>query len=598
MDTNTNEYIEYMLTKQSKCHDIMYKGNSRSLDTTVVHEILKTGFISGNLMKAVQCFFTRLFYESGKYYNSKNEPVDMDTLSTAVHAYIKSMKQLGVSSASGYVFFMDFVNKTIQVIMKIPQSGIYNVLDMKREYFIGLYCMNNMRYLLPNFMYTLGGFMCTLGNPRTGICANTGDPEYPFMVLEKINGQSLYELLRSDTLVYEDLVSIILQILVALDVAQREYQFTHHDMHVANVMVRKSLPGEQYTVQSGHYTYTFQNLNYVAVIIDYGRSSVKHKHRYIGTDLYRDVYNFMVPGEDMYRVVTSMYYYLKNVRLREQFSALFSFFEQDEPYQYNTRNQRAKEGVQDYFNHVPYSQIATYTPDAYLHFLFTHTYSHLPHNMVSRTPRMVYDSLEYNSARIPHNAIFNDIERGYSQTVGDVLECIGRDSETSLVMMVYYLNLLLSYGNMLINSPQIKAYIEHYKDIIYRNRKVLLNNDLVYVDELEKIEPLQHDYVKKIQYIVSGTMLDDMYSLRKYAVDNAKPLKKHAVRMDAYVQFIYTASQVSHMDADVEYIYTRLVKSRAVREYMSNNSYESTLRWVKTLKASLQVKDIVPDYLK
>ena len=186
--------------------------------------------------------------------------------------------------------------------------------DMKQEYFIGAKIINKLRYKVPTFMYTLGIFGCDPFVIDGKICTKD-TPKVPFMIAENIPGKTVTDMIESRELSFKSWLNIFMQLLASLELAQRECQFTHYDLHTQNVMVRK-VEKMSYCVELGNTIIHFKDVTEIPVIIDFGLASVSDENKHYGSEIGMEKFNIlqtMTPGHDMYKFwLSSLYFFMKS----------------------------------------------------------------------------------------------------------------------------------------------------------------------------------------------------------------------------------------------------------------------------------------------
>ena len=143
------------------------------------------------------------------------------------------------------------------------------------ENFVGKNVINELLKTIPNFVYTFNSYE---------------DDESYNVVMEKVKGVSLLNcLISEDSCLFDKgvfrfnkLYEILIQIALAIKVAQNKCGFVHYDLVPWNIMLQKLSKKItiDYTVSVGK-TYKITT-DIVAVIIDYGKSHVIHKGRHYG----------------------------------------------------------------------------------------------------------------------------------------------------------------------------------------------------------------------------------------------------------------------------------------------------------------------------
>jgi len=155
----------------------------------------------------------------------------------------------------------------------IGKTGFNNVkmLENAHESFIGIKTVNSLVAKLPHFCYVFGSIDDTRDTPKT-------------IFLEYINGISLFQWLKSPQYNFKQLLSILLQLNLALHVAQNSVGFVHNDLYPWNIML--SSFNDLFCSYSAERLDAPKSINYyintetiltmkpeiIPVIIDYGKS--------------------------------------------------------------------------------------------------------------------------------------------------------------------------------------------------------------------------------------------------------------------------------------------------------------------------------------
>ena len=157
---------------------------------------------------------------------------------------------------------------------------IKNTSDSKKmrehihEAFIGIREINELVKIIPNFAYTFQGYK--------------EDSEYN-VVVEKIDGITLRDYLLGNSFNFTEFFKILIQICLAVKVAQNKCGFVHYDLVPWNVILQK-LPNKvkiDYFI-SYNEIYSLET-DLIPVLIDYGKSHVIHKGKHFG---YINMFNF------------------------------------------------------------------------------------------------------------------------------------------------------------------------------------------------------------------------------------------------------------------------------------------------------------------
>lgn len=283
--------------------------------------------------------------------------------SAATRHYLQHLQQIGDKSAEGYAMTADVHEVTVGeklFVLKAPRKP-YLSQGLLHEYFIGAYGTNQLRNLIPTFSYIFGSFQCSppyfedpayLGEGPTSrgkeealtYCQNK-KYQVNYVLYENIKGVSLHKYVQTAKL--PDYLSILIQIIFAIQLAFDVCGFSHNDLHDENVLVVE-LP-EPITIRlKTRDGYRYLRTRVVAKIIDYGRSHITYKgkhygYSFISSGIYPDR---AFPLADIYKLLmfdlTSMAYgdkhpnnleglpdqgvRLKNPDLYNQIKTLITYF--------------------------------------------------------------------------------------------------------------------------------------------------------------------------------------------------------------------------------------------------------------------------------
>jgi serine/threonine protein kinase len=262
------------------------------------------------------------------------------------------------------VFLTDL--ESMKVILKIPKEKKskpcfekYSRKDTNliREGYIGVNVLNNLRYIVPNFMYTFGVFT----NDKNELC----------LACEYIEGITLQEAIKTNVITTDIFMNIFIQVLLCLEVAQREYRFCHYDLHSNNIILRKLKNPYKYTVVLDNKQYDIVAKDYIATLIDFGLSSVTINNLTIGEYNYTDhgIFNYCLQGVDMYKFLFYSYIYAKEP-LRKYIGSLFLFYESYDPYRIiNANNQNIETYAKEYIRQISFTRISSYIPLEFIEWL-------------------------------------------------------------------------------------------------------------------------------------------------------------------------------------------------------------------------------------
>jgi hypothetical protein len=229
-----------------------------------------------------------------------------------------------------------FVYIKNNLVYKFPVD-INHVSNITNSYIAGTK-LNNLKVFVPNFPQTKELF-----------CYK----KIEFVSQDYIKGDMFDDLIKKDKLNFDQFINIYVQILFALEIAQRQYRFCHYDLHTKN-----------YTLVISDTRVDITAENYIPMIIDYGLSSIQFNNEIIGTTHYRHagIEKYLTPCFDMYKLLYYCYLTTKG-NLQRQIGELFLFFGDKDPYKILLADSEKISDIDKTFlKDVTYSEIAACTP--------------------------------------------------------------------------------------------------------------------------------------------------------------------------------------------------------------------------------------------
>ena len=578
------EYINKNLTNLTLCTLLDNNNNLKKdidqISTPIVKDILENNFNNGQYMNAVLCMFDNLFLST-----SKSKQQGIFHLSVDITKWVKNLKKLDVDSTSGYVYFSDILSD-IKVIIKLPKYS-YDYNEMIREYFIGISEINKLRYMVPNFVYTFGSFICPIDNDS--LCkGNDNSDSLPFVVFENIPGENMQKMLQKNKLTFPQYLGMFIQILLALEVSQREISFTHFDFHTANLMCRTIKDSYKYKVPLDNTLYEVTANEYIPVIIDFGLSTVKKDETVIGSYTFPEhgMMNFMLPGVDMFKFLCYSCIFSKGY-IQRQILNLMSFYGKEDPYKFLIGANKAIDLAHDeYAKKGSYSRVTTYTPIEFLNWILEQPeYSDISSVYIKKIDRNVYIPLSYSITIQTYDDIFKQSKVGRKKAIELVDKCIS--SNSSYIMSKYYIYMLNGYNKKLL-SKKLKIIIQKIKSDIRQTRLHLINTDY---KMLMQYKNLSIPNIIKIQDD-SKRILNIKINSKKLKTQKKQVLKLieryfsnilFFTEILPYLQFMYTIKEVNLEKIYVKFL-SSFISSPQYKTYIQYNiSINKTQRWCNCL---------------
>ncbi len=279
----------------------------------------------------------------------------------------KNVFKVDTESAESYIY-VDNTSKTLFKVSKNDDSKT----NLLRSYYIGKE-LNKLRSIVPNFVLT----------------KQVHDQSRLAVSYEYIQGETLEMCINS--LTFPQFLNIFIQILFALELAQRHCMFCHYDLHLDNIIMKPIESPHTYTIILDDDKYEITGNAYIPVIIDFGLASSIIQDKVFGTRSYDycGIMNYPIQGSDMYKLLFHSYA-ASTGTLQRQIGSLFHFYGAYDPYKILVSSQtELVEISKEYLKQVSTSRIAAYTPLEYIMWIMSNSdYSKLL--SVNKMKRYIY----------------------------------------------------------------------------------------------------------------------------------------------------------------------------------------------------------------
>jgi len=126
------------------------------------------------------------------------------------------------------------------------------------ELFVAKNCTNNLLKFCPNFAYILGHYKDENDNLTT--------------LVENIEGITFLDYIKSNDFNIDEYLFILIQIFLALEIAQKNYGFVHWDCMPWNIVIKELNYKKYYEYTLSHNKVVRIKTNKVPILIDYGKS--------------------------------------------------------------------------------------------------------------------------------------------------------------------------------------------------------------------------------------------------------------------------------------------------------------------------------------
>lgn len=574
------KYINTTLSKIKTCTVLDKSYKISQLSTPVVKDIINNKFNNGTDMNSILCMFDNLFLSTTE--ESKKDGLLM--LSVHVSKWVKKLEKINVDSSSGYVYFSDILSD-IQVIIKLPQDSS-DYKELIREYFIGISSINNLRYTLPNFVYTFGAFLCPIEKGK--MCHGNKKDYIPFVVFEKIPGDNMERMLKSEKLTFPQYLGMFIQVLLALEVAQRDISFTHFDFHTANLMCRVIKNNCKYSVPLDNIVYDITATDFLPVIIDFGLSSVKYDGHTIGSYTFPEhgMKHYMLQGVDMFKFLYYSCLFSKG-NLQRQIMDLMSFYGSDDPYKILINGDKAlKKASNEYAKKGSYSKITTYTPLEFLNWILSRLeYQDIVSIYIKKKERRIYTPISYSTTIKTYDTMFSHAKTGRENALNLIKKCI--TSHNSYVMSKYSLQILRGYNNKLKSKELdkdiniMKTYIKKFRtQLIKTDYKMLLNYKQL---ELPNIIQIKNDSRRILTIKINSKKLKSEKNNVLKIIERYFNNITFFTDILPYLQYVYTIREIKSEKIYKKFL-TSFFTSPQYKIYDQHFIFvNKTYRWCNTL---------------
>ena len=152
-----------------------------------------------------------------------------------------------------------FVIKSTTDIIK-QQENIHEV-------FVGIKVINEIVKYIPNFVYVFGKF---------------DGPTDNIVIMEYILGQTFDKWLQSDKFNMQDYIFILIQLAMALEVAQNIGGFVHYNLIPSKIIIQESPRPISFDYMLDGKNVFRVTTNIIPVIIDYGKSHIIYDNKHYG----------------------------------------------------------------------------------------------------------------------------------------------------------------------------------------------------------------------------------------------------------------------------------------------------------------------------
>ena len=569
-------------------------------------------FNNGVSFRSAFCAFNNLILSSSTSQNMNER--DVKIITDKVNTWINAFKALNVNSAAGYIYFIT-VLQNIKAVIKVPRDSVY-IYDAMLEYFACVSCINNLRYFIPNFMGGLGIFLCSPSQNSTTLCDyNSSSKNTPFCIYEKVEGQTFEQYVKKVDTDFSDFLEVFIQVLIALEVAQREYSFTHYDLHGENVIIKtidNTNGSFSYKVPLDNCVYEITPRKSIAVIIDYGMCSYNYEGKIYGQPVnYGQINNFgsMNLGYDMYRLL--IYIYDTSERLHRKLvrdnpgnpplnkygkmRELFRFYGNEDIYDVYNKTDGYTDAANEYCKRVITSNTGTFTPLSFLNWILDHhNFKDTSRLYVRKNPvRNIYTPLNSKTLKVQEDYKIYGIDKTeMGRRISALNPCFGKNN-FSYLFLIYNIYLAEKYKLPL-------STINDMKDRKIKFGVLLLKIDAVMLTKYVNIqipERSDRDVITTLNNFIRTSNIE-----KSNRVVLTQTLQTFSIylnfvkKLDPYLKCLYMIRELKNESSYITYVsfYTEwendFLSSRIYNLYANNlDIINRSVRWLKCIEDFLAV---------
>ena len=515
-----------------------------------------------------------------------------DKMSNYIQNWISSISKIEQQSAEGWIYIVNILHTSFQVVFKTPQkNNKYSRDTLLREFAIGYFAVNKLRYIIPTFMFTFNVFYCKKPEENgkldiDNLCIKHNGIDSVYTIIEKIDGYSVTDMIKNN-INFDDWLFIYLQILLTLEVSQKEINFTHFDLHTSNVLVQTTQK-VSYDINIDNYTYSIKDSNIRPIIIDFGLSSCKINNKTIGSTEFPmyGMLNFMVQGYDMFKFLCfSAYYanYYSRPNLFNKIIDLFKFYDNDAPENISVEPVKIINTIiKTYCKEGSYTNIAKYTP--LMMFNWINSKYHTKNIYIN--PRKTFINISYSNYLKEYNDFFDQTKEGIKESADLIIKCI---ENKTYILSKYYINIMIKLNTKL-KSREVDSYITRFEKILKNNqiKNILINKDNNSLNNVFDISiPIQEELDKIILKILSINIRDNDNKKKHATIKELIILTEYEIELQSYLQLYYTIIELNLSKIYSNWFYA-FIKSPIFEFYDKNRiKVEQARRWSTTLIESL-----------
>ena len=222
---------------------------------------------------------------------------------------IKNLKRRGAESVNGLAYKATLLEDEKEVL--VVKHSNREDYDLIHEASVGILALNKLKSKVPNFSYIFGIHYCPLKNKTDSDWCPKKGKRFPYVIYENIEpSTTLYVYAKNKSV--SEIMNVYLQVMLALNVANKSCNFTHYDLHTENVLMKELKSPVLVAYPYKNKKVYMKAETHIPMIIDYGHSYFKYDNRNFGYPQQSSTFwasgtnNTSKPLNDAYKLLASL----------------------------------------------------------------------------------------------------------------------------------------------------------------------------------------------------------------------------------------------------------------------------------------------------
>jgi serine/threonine protein kinase len=437
--------------------------------------------------------------------------------------------------------------------------------------YVGINTINNICNLIPNFAYTFGFYE---------------KEDKVNVVMEYIRGQTLYDYIKSADFSFDEYLLILIQLSLALEVAQKNCGLVHYDLTPWNIILQK-IEGDPINVDYvlAHDKILRVKTNIIPIIIDYGKSHVLVDEIHHG---FINMFNFSTIQDVITILIKSVDQILNTVKLNSQdFSSLIYLMNFITDTKYRKEEFKNALSIKQFIKKAGKYSSLTLDDKYELNNLKPLDFVKYIYKLKSNYP-LILNSFGNAKGKIEYI-----MENANSRQIFDYILSETREEQLNSYLNVFirlkHCSLPLS-DNLLLNYYTAQN-LENNLRIVYNNMIHFLENNGIKTIKYKKIFINTMNFIKKVygEKISNNTNKSIEYSIENIPIEIPQYSVDIFLEPEKVLEYI---NMVKNIEINVMSDYKDIIESVLVNKGEFSLSSEDKLFYMKNFKKLLTINTV------